>query len=102
LTPAKAQSTPSSEGKDELSLGNFHHYFPTFAPFACFARDIPNFGCGSAALGSLWLNLFVSFVAALPRCVSAVLQIGTIHRESAETGLLPAHEYATKVFAGVL
>jgi len=34
LTPAKAQSTPSSEGKDKLSLGNFHHYFPTFAAFA--------------------------------------------------------------------
>jgi hypothetical protein len=34
LTPAKAQSTPSSEGKEELSLGNFHHYFPTFAAFA--------------------------------------------------------------------
>jgi hypothetical protein len=30
LAPAKAQSTPSSEGKDELTWG----IFPTFATFA--------------------------------------------------------------------
>jgi hypothetical protein len=34
LTPAKAQSTPSSEGRDELSWRIFHCYFPTFAAFA--------------------------------------------------------------------
>ena len=33
--------------------------------------------------------------------VSAVLQIGTIHRKGGKTGLLPAHEYVAKVFAGV-
>jgi hypothetical protein len=34
LTPAKAQSTPSSEGRDELSWRIFHRYFPTFAASA--------------------------------------------------------------------
>jgi len=29
-----------------------------------FARDNPAFGCGFAALGSLWLNLFSSLVEA--------------------------------------
>ena len=34
------------------------YFFCSFAPFACFARDIPSFGCGGAALGPLWLILF--------------------------------------------
>jgi hypothetical protein len=63
LTPAKAQSTPSSEGKDELSLGNFHHYFPTFAAFASLREIFRFFWGGSAALGSLWLNRGFSLVA---------------------------------------
>jgi len=34
LTPAKAQSAPSSEGRDELSWRTFRRYFPGFAAFA--------------------------------------------------------------------
>jgi len=34
LTRAKAQSTPSSEGKDYDLTNDLHHFFPTFAVFA--------------------------------------------------------------------
>jgi hypothetical protein len=34
LTPAKAQSTPSSAGRDELSWRTVHRYFPGFAAFS--------------------------------------------------------------------
>jgi hypothetical protein len=40
--------------------------FEVISSFAAFARDIPAFGCGFAALGSLRLNLFLGCgVAAL-------------------------------------
>jgi hypothetical protein len=67
LTPAKAQSTPSSEGRDELSWRNFHRYFSDLCGLCVFAGDNPNFGCGFAALGPLWLDIFSASVAAVPR-----------------------------------
>jgi hypothetical protein len=59
LTRAKAQSTPSSEGRDELSERNSSPLFsdlcglgvPSAMLRTCFAGDIPRFGCGFAALG---------------------------------------------------
>jgi hypothetical protein len=70
------------------------------ASFAFFARDIPNFGCGVAALGALWLIFFFfgfgfaalgslrlllrfrlfSLVAVLPRYVSAINISSALHR----------------------
>jgi len=68
LTRAKAQRSPSSEGRDELSERNSSPLFSDLCgPFdvaqdmlgvpsavlrTCFAGDIPRFGCGSAALGT--------------------------------------------------
>jgi len=70
LTPAKAQSTPSSEGKDELSLGNFHHYFPTFAAFASL-REILRF---------FWLQLCRArlFVVKSLLLSAAALVVGSV------------------------
>ena len=34
-----------------------NYCFYSFAPLACFARDIPSLGCGFAALGSLRLHV---------------------------------------------
>jgi hypothetical protein len=39
-------------------------YFLKPLRLSAFARDIPRFGCGVAALGSLWLNFFSDSVAA--------------------------------------
>jgi hypothetical protein len=38
----------------EFRISNLYFFF-NLAPFAFFARDIPNFSCGVAALGSLRL-----------------------------------------------
>jgi hypothetical protein len=54
LTRAKAQSTPSSERRDELSWRNNSPLFSDLCGLGVFARDIPSFGCGPAALGSSW------------------------------------------------
>jgi len=56
-----AQSAPDSDiprAKDAKVAKMEIYFFCSFAPFACFARDIPSFGCGGAALGPLWLILF--------------------------------------------
>jgi len=50
LTPAKAQSTPSSERRDKLSWKVFS---PLFSDLCVFAGEIPKFGRGCAALGDL-------------------------------------------------
>jgi hypothetical protein len=43
--------TPRAKNAKDAKFGN---QFLFFAPFASFARDIPNFGCGSAAHGFSW------------------------------------------------
>jgi hypothetical protein len=50
-TRAEAQSAPSSEGRDELSWRNYSPLFSDLCGLGVFARDIPAFGCGPAALG---------------------------------------------------
>jgi hypothetical protein len=42
---------PRAKRAKDAKFGN---QFIFFAPFAFFARDIPNFGCGFAALGPSW------------------------------------------------
>ncbi|MGZ8531355.1 MAG: hypothetical protein ACXW6J_12160, partial [Candidatus Binatia bacterium] len=55
---AKAQSTPSSERKKIGLLQTvFTILFFDLCELSAFAGDIPSFGCGCAALGSLWLKL---------------------------------------------
>jgi len=54
LTRAKAQSTPSSEAKDENSAYEFIPSLSDLCGLGVFAGDIPNFGCGYAALGPSW------------------------------------------------
>jgi hypothetical protein len=49
-------------------LGEFFSpLFSDLCGLCVFAGDIPNFGCGYAALGPLWLNFFSALVAAVPR-----------------------------------
>ena len=43
---------PRAKRAKDAKFGDI--YFLFFATFAFFARDIPNFGCGSAALGPSW------------------------------------------------
>jgi hypothetical protein len=42
---------PRAKLAKDAKFGNQYLFF---APFAFFARDIPNFGCGVAALCSSW------------------------------------------------
>jgi hypothetical protein len=42
---------PRAKRAKDAKFGNVLLFF---APFAFFARDIPNFGCGWAALGPSW------------------------------------------------
>jgi hypothetical protein len=61
LTPAKAQSTPSFGTERLIILQTILFIFSDLCGLGVFAGDIPSFGCGFAALGSLRSNISFSF-----------------------------------------
>jgi len=47
----KSSKIPRAKRAKDATFGI---YFLSLAPFASLGRDLPNFGCGSAALGPSW------------------------------------------------
>jgi hypothetical protein len=57
LTLAKAQSSPSSEGRENYLEEFIHRYFPTFAAFASL-REIFRVSVGLCRASSFVMNIF--------------------------------------------
>jgi len=54
IAPSVLSDSDIPRAKDAKVAKLEIYFISSFAPFACFARDIPSFGCGYAALGASW------------------------------------------------